>query len=111
MIYVTHDQIEAMTLGQRIVVLDDGVIQQIDKPMNLYARPANRFVAGFIGSPSMNFLRGRVQCDGRRARLVDESSQALDLGATSTELLGLDGREVDIGLRPEDLRPQEPAQD
>ncbi|PYQ53467.1 MAG: sn-glycerol-3-phosphate ABC transporter ATP-binding protein UgpC [Acidobacteria bacterium] len=58
MIYVTHDQIEAMTLGDRIVVLDQGKIQQIDKPLNLYREPANRFVAGFIGSPPMNFLEG-----------------------------------------------------
>jgi multiple sugar transport system ATP-binding protein len=61
MIYVTHDQIEAMTLGDRIVVLDLGRIQQIDKPLNLYRNPANRFVAGFIGSPPMNFLEGRVE--------------------------------------------------
>src|SRR5213592_1232583 len=58
MIYVTHDQIEAMTLGDRIVVLDAGKIQQIDTPLNLYRRPANRFVAGFIGSPPMNFIDG-----------------------------------------------------
>src|SRR5438094_5946401 len=61
MIYVTHDQIEAMTLGDRIVVLDQGKIQQIDKPLNLYREPANRFVAGFIGSPPMNFLEGRAE--------------------------------------------------
>jgi len=64
MIYVTHDQIEAMTLGDRIVVLDAGKIQQIDMPLNLYREPANRFVAGFIGSPPMNFLEGRIN-DGR----------------------------------------------
>ena len=64
MIYVTHDQVEAMTLGDRIVVLDLGKIQQIDTPLNLYREPANRFVAGFIGSPPMNFLDGRVD-DGR----------------------------------------------
>src|SRR2546425_8775252 len=64
MIYVPHDQIEAMTLGNRIVVLDAEKIQQIDTPLNLYRKPANRFVAGFIGSPPMNFLEGRVD-DGR----------------------------------------------
>jgi multiple sugar transport system ATP-binding protein len=64
MIYVTHDQIEAMTLGERIVVLDAGKIQQIDAPLKLYREPANRFVAGFIGSPPMNFLEGRIE-DGR----------------------------------------------
>src|SRR5678815_4399089 len=60
MVYVTHDQVEAMTLGQRIVVLKDGHVQQIDTPMALYARPANLFVATFLGSPAMNVLRGRV---------------------------------------------------
>ena len=60
MIYVTHDQMEAMTMGDRIVVLKDGVVQQVDTPLNLYNRPANRFVAGFIGSPSMNFLEGTL---------------------------------------------------
>ncbi|MBK6765044.1 MAG: sn-glycerol-3-phosphate ABC transporter ATP-binding protein UgpC [bacterium] len=58
MVYVTHDQIEAMTLGERIVVLKDGVIQQIDTPLNVYRKPANKFVAGFIGSPAMNFVQG-----------------------------------------------------
>ena len=61
MIYVTHDQVEAMTLGQRIVVLDRGVVQQIDTPMRIYEQPANLFVAGFLGNPAMNFLRGRVR--------------------------------------------------
>src|SRR5207247_1473654 len=61
MIYVTHDQIEAMTLGDRIVVLDAGKVQQIDTPLNLYRKPANKFVAGFIGSPPMNFVDGTFQ--------------------------------------------------
>ena len=60
MIYVTHDQTEAMTLGNRIVVMKDGVIQQIDTPSQVYNKPANKFVAGFIGSPQMNFLKGRI---------------------------------------------------
>ena len=64
MVYVTHDQIEAMTLGQRIVVLKDGEIQQIDTPMALYEKPANLFVATFLGSPAMNVLRGRLVRDG-----------------------------------------------
>ena len=61
MIYVTHDQIEAMTMGDKIVVLKDGFVQQVDSPMNLFNNPANKFVAGFIGSPSMNFLDGRIE--------------------------------------------------
>src|SRR5215216_6426575 len=60
MIYVTHDQVEAMTLGERVAVLKDGALQQVAPPMELYRRPANRFVAGFVGSPAMNFLPGDV---------------------------------------------------
>lgn len=106
MIYVTHDQIEAMTLGQRIVVLDAGEIQQIDTPMNLYARPANLFVAGFLGSPAMNLLRGRVIDDGGlkldtgHARLPLEGTPELKAGARAFV-----GRELIAGLRPEDLMP------
>ena len=93
MIYVTHDQIEAMTLGQRIVVLDGGVIQQIDTPMNLYERPANLFVAGFVGSPAMNLLRGRVR---------DGSAVAGDLVVPAP---GVPDGEVFVGVRPESLQP------
>jgi multiple sugar transport system ATP-binding protein len=63
MIYVTHDQIEAMTMGDRIIVLKDGIIQQVADPMTLYDAPVNRFVAGFIGSPSMNFVDGKLSGD------------------------------------------------
>ncbi|MEO8010017.1 MAG: sn-glycerol-3-phosphate ABC transporter ATP-binding protein UgpC, partial [Dokdonella sp.] len=106
MIYVTHDQIEAMTLGQRIVELDRGEIQQIDTPMNLYAHPANLFVAGFLGSPPMNLLRGRViddeglKLDSGHARLPLEGSS--ELHAIACDFVG---RELIAGLRPEDLAP------
>ena len=63
MVYVTHDQVEAMTMGDRIVVMKDGHRQQIDPPLDLYNHPANRFVAGFIGSPSMNFIEGEIVRD------------------------------------------------
>src|SRR5207249_1952224 len=63
-IYVTHDQTEAMTLGQRVVVLNKGIVQQVDSPQGLYQRPQNTFVASFIGSPPMNFIRGRLDGDG-----------------------------------------------
>src|SRR5688500_8004917 len=103
MVYVTHDQVEAMTLGQRIVVLKDGCIQQIDTPMALYAKPANVFVASFLGSPAMNLLAGR---------LLDGDGLALDLGdGARLPLDGADirrewiGREVRIGVRPEHLLP------
>ena len=67
-VYVTHDQVEAMTLADRIVVMRDGLIEQIGTPTELYERPANRFVAGFLGSPQMNFLSGEVVEEERRAR-------------------------------------------
>ncbi len=113
MIYVTHDQIEAMTLGQRIVVFNAGEIQQIDTPMNLYAKPCNLFVAGFLGSPAMNFLRGKLR---RNAGLQNVGLQ-LDCGAmllpvgedANNVLSAYVDREIVIGIRPEDLRPLDAA--
>jgi multiple sugar transport system ATP-binding protein len=103
MVYVTHDQIEAMTLGQRIVVLKDGEIQQIDTPMALYERPANLFVATFLGSPSMNVLHGRlVREDGIGLDLGD--GWRLPLGAAEVPAQWF-GREISVGIRPEDLHP------
>jgi multiple sugar transport system ATP-binding protein len=105
MIYVTHDQIEAMTLGQRIVVLNGGEIQQIDAPMKVYERPANLFVAGFIGSPAMNFLRGRlVQQDGLQLELGFTRLHLGEPNGTGPDFASLVGAEVVAGLRPEDLR-------
>ncbi len=105
MIYVTHDQIEAMTLGQRIVVLKDGHIQQIDTPMALYAKPANLFVATFLGSPAMNILRGRlVRDDGLALRLDDGSRVGLASAAADVAPAWLD-RDVAVGVRPEHLLP------
>ncbi|WP_434031131.1 ABC transporter ATP-binding protein [[Pseudomonas] boreopolis] len=103
MIYVTHDQVEAMTLGQRIVVLKDGVIQQIDTPMALYERPANLFVAGFLGSPAMNVLRGRlVAGPGLGLQLAGGRTLPIEGAAVSPDWLG---REVAVGVRPEHLQP------
>ena len=108
MVYVTHDQTEAMTLGQRIVVLDAGEIQQIDTPMALYDSPANVFVAGFLGSPAMNLLRGIVADDGNGLNLRCggaswplESQQAL----APDSWRGFHSKDLIIGIRPEDLRP------
>ena len=105
MIYVTHDQTEAMTLGDRIVVMSDGEVQQIDTPQYLYDHPANKFVAGFIGSPQMNFLDGAVVEDGGKIRIkVGDSS--ITIGDEKAKLLkdnGYVGKEVTIGIRPEDL--------
>jgi len=94
-IYVTHDQVEAMTLGTRIAVLKDGLIQQLATPMELYARPANLFVASFIGSPSINLCEGRVDADGS-VRLA-----GIDTGVRLPDAAG---RRVQVGVRPEDLK-------
>jgi multiple sugar transport system ATP-binding protein len=105
MIYVTHDQIEAMTLGQRIVVLNGGAIQQIDTPMRLYERPANLFVAGFFGSPAMNFFQGILDRDG--VLQLDDGIR-LSIGDTQRSNPATSryiDREIAIGLRPEDLAP------
>ncbi|WP_295928684.1 sn-glycerol-3-phosphate ABC transporter ATP-binding protein UgpC [uncultured Xanthomonas sp.] len=108
MIYVTHDQVEAMTLGQRIVVLKDGLIQQIDTPMALYDRPANLFVAGFLGSPAMNVLRGRLVEEGvLQLQLQDGGRVPLPGAQVAPQWLG---RELAIGVRPEHLQPSDDAQ-
>ena len=106
-IYVTHDQIEAMTLADRIVAMDGGYIQQIGTPLDLYERPANRFVAGFIGSPAMNFFHGRYRSDAA-------GGAALDVGpGTSIALLRklsvAEGLELTIGIRPEHILVGEAA--
>jgi len=106
MIYVTHDQVEAMTLGQRIVVLKDGQIQQIDTPMALYEHPANLFVAGFLGSPAMNVLHGRLErAEGLRLALDADLSIPLGDARVGGDWLG---RPVAMGVRPEHLQPAAP---
>ncbi|RKQ96883.1 carbohydrate ABC transporter ATP-binding protein (CUT1 family) [Kushneria sinocarnis] len=104
--YVTHDQTEAMTMGQRIVVMRDGRIQQIDTPNALYARPANMFVAGFIGTPSMNFMKMRVGDDTRS--LKGETARFRAGDAFTGDLLDSHrGQEVWVGIRPEHLQHHE----
>jgi multiple sugar transport system ATP-binding protein len=102
-VYVTHDQEEAMTLGDRVVVMRDGVIQQCAPPLELYEQPVNRFVAGFVGMPPMNFLSGRVLSDGGHL-YFDEGSARLRLperfGATTA---AMEGRPMVLGVRPEAL--------
>ncbi|MDP2942151.1 MAG: sn-glycerol-3-phosphate ABC transporter ATP-binding protein UgpC [Candidatus Omnitrophota bacterium] len=103
MIYVTHDQVEAMTMGNRIVVMKDGIVHQVADPISLYDKPVNKFVAGFIGSPPMNFLMGRiVKTDGKlsfdegtfRVKLVDDMIP---------KVASYEGKEVTFGIRPEDI--------
>jgi multiple sugar transport system ATP-binding protein len=96
-LYVTHDQVEAMTLGHRVAVLREGMLQQLDTPQNLYSRPANLFVAAFIGSPPMNLVEANVS-DGRIA--FGEHEIPLAGGA---DLSGVDGRTVILGIRPADF--------
>ena len=102
-IYVTHDQTEAMTLGTRIVVLKDGRIQQVDTPQNLYNKPVNQFVAGFIGSPQMNFLDATVKVSGDATTLC-VGDYAFPVPAEKAALLkDYDGKTVVMGIRPEDI--------
>ncbi|GLV48268.1 sugar ABC transporter ATP-binding protein [Thermus sp. LT1-2-5] len=102
-IYVTHDQVEAMTLGHRIVVMKDGEIQQVDTPLNLYDFPANRFVAGFIGSPSMNFIRARVEAQGDKVYLFAPGFRIRVNPVLAQALRPYAGKEVWMGIRPEHL--------
>lgn len=100
-IYVTHDQTEALTMGDRIVVLDKGVIQQVDTPDNIYQNPQNTFVAGFVGSPQMNFIEGTMQDDllvieGIPVQLLDEQKKAIGTK-----------RNVIVGIRPENMTSPE----
>jgi multiple sugar transport system ATP-binding protein len=105
-IYVTHDQTEAMTMGDRIAVMRGGTLQQVDTPERVYRSPANQFVAGFIGSPSMNMASGRLsRADGALIVSFGAHSLALDdeLLAAHPVLASHDGQDVVVGIRPEDI--------
>src|SRR5207244_6336085 len=98
-IYVTHDQVEAMTLGDRVVVMKDGLVQQVGEPLGLYERPANRFVAGFIGSPAMNFATVTM-ADGNGRITAKNSGFELEVPADHGERLrGHVGRQLTLGIR------------
>jgi multiple sugar transport system ATP-binding protein len=96
-VYVTHDQIEAMTMADKIVVMHEGIVEQIGTPLDLYDKPDNLFVAGFIGSPAMNFLKGQVKVNGKAA-FTGPAGVQLPLGAAPANT---DGRPAVYGIRPE----------
>ncbi len=100
-VYVTHDQIEAMTLGTKVAVMKGGYIQQFADPQTIYEKPANIFVAGFIGSPSMNFVTGTLTSDGRIARF-EASGVRVEIPSNSDEMF--DARPAVLGIRPEELK-------
>ena len=102
-IYVTHDQVEAMTLGDRIVVLKDGFIQQIDTPLNLYDKPVNKFVAGFIGSPAMNFMSVDIKSSGGKVVAVHGNDVIEPTAEQQAKLKPYIDDKVTFGVRPEDL--------
>jgi len=117
MIYVTHDQVEAMTMGDRIVVMKDGVIHQVDDPISLYDNPKNLFVAGFIGSPPMNFFRGTIQQRANGLWFAEKTSEASKNGGFSVRiddrmaetLTSHVGKAVVFGVRPEDVNDRKLA--
>ena len=113
-IYVTHDQVEAMTMGDRVAVLKRGVLQQVDSPQNLYDSPSNVFVAGFIGSPSMNLFTTRLErADGGLAVRLGDQLLALPASTVSErpELEGFADKAIVVGLRPEDMEDASVAND
>jgi multiple sugar transport system ATP-binding protein len=103
MIYVTHDQVEAMTMGDKIVVMRDGKVQQIGSPLYMYNNPINKFVAGFIGSPPMNFLTLKVVQEGGAIRVQGAGVNITPVPAHAQLLKAYIGKEVSFGVRPEDL--------
>jgi len=111
-IYVTHDQVEAMTMGTRIAVINFGTLQQIDTPQNLYEEPANQFVAGFIGSPSMNFFDGKIAKSGSKL-IIDTGDFQVQIPEDKVKIYEpFAGKDIIFGIRPEDIyNPRFPASD
>ena len=102
-IYVTHDQAEAMTLGDRICVMHEGRIQQVAEPMEVYDRPVNRFVAGFLGTPPMNFFDGKIISEGNKTAFELADGELISLSMANGKLATYAGREMVLGVRPEHL--------
>ncbi len=107
MIYVTHDQVEAMTMGDRIVVMKDGHIQQVGAPLELYNNPVNKFVAGFIGSPAMNFIDSKIIKKDSKYYVDAETFQVLIPEKFYDKVSEIEGKDVIFGIRPEDIRDKE----
>lgn len=103
MVYVTHDQIEAMTMGDRIVVMKDGDIHQVSKPIELYDRPVNRYVAGFIGSPPMNFIEGSIEKRGDEFYFTEKTFAVKIIPAVYDAIAKYASKQVVLGIRPEDI--------
>ena len=108
-VYVTHDQVEAMTLGDRVVVMKDGVVQQVGEPLELYNSPANRFVAGFIGSPAMNFADVTISENGGRPVAEAPGLRIALPDAIASRARARLGRSATLGIRPEDIHIAGPA--
>ena len=108
-IYVTHDQTEAMTMGDRNVVMTDGLIQQVDTPQHLYSKPVNMFVAGFIGSPQMNFINATLEKTGDKivAKFGDFTIDVPAEKNVDNKLNEYVGKDIVIGVRPEDIYDDE----
>jgi len=109
MIYVTHDQVEAMTMGDRICVMKDGNIMQVDEPLDLYNNPKNMFVAGFIGSPPMNFFKGKLSRSGNKVVFTETNSQGTPIAVELTDKLATIAanyidKDIVLGIRPEDAQ-------
>ncbi|MFQ5828143.1 MAG: ABC transporter ATP-binding protein [Candidatus Methylomirabilia bacterium] len=103
-IYVTHDQVEAMTLGDRIVIMKDGVVQQVGEPLEVYSKPGNKFVAGFIGSPAMNFIETTI-ADSAGALYAEATGFRVKVsGQQASRLAPYRGRAITLGIRPEDIQ-------
>src|SRR4029077_2250025 len=106
MIYVTHDQVEAMTMGDRIVVMHHGLVQQTDTPLTLYNEPANLFVAGFLGSPPMNFINGSLELQGDFLLFSEIQGGTIKVRLSARERAAaklMAGKEFLLGIRPEDI--------
>jgi multiple sugar transport system ATP-binding protein len=102
-VFVTHDQVEAMTLGDRVVIMRDGRVQQVGTPLQVYGKPANKFVAGFIGAPAMNFVTATVRNDGGATTLEATGLKLTVGGADARALAAYNGKPVIMGARPEHL--------